>query len=139
MNRSRYLDESAKGSGIKSMSNRQLESANELHRLIMQKFRKRRVYSSFKDNFKDSSEFYNSSFKTWLEENDIKMYSTYDKEKSVVAKKFIRTLKHNLQTQDSRVKNVYFDVLDAIVDKCNDTYHITIKIRPVDVKSNFLC
>ena len=98
MNRSRYLDESAKGSGIKSMSNSQLESANELHRLIMQKFRKRRVYSSFKDNFKDSSEFYNSSFKTWLEENDIKMYSTYDKEKSVVAEKFIRTLKHNLQT-----------------------------------------
>ena len=98
MNRSRYLDESAKGSGIKSMSNRQLESANELHRLIMKKVRKRRVYSSFKYNFKDSSEFYNSSFKTWLEENDIKMYSTYDKEKSVVAEKFIRTLKHNLQT-----------------------------------------
>ena len=139
MNRSRYLDESAKGSGIKSMSNRQLELANELHRLIMKKFRKRRVYSSFKYNFKDSSEFYNSSFKTWLEENDIKMYSTYDKEKSVVAEKFIRTLKHNLKTQDSRVKNVYFDVLDAIVDKYNDTYHITIKIRPGDVKSNILC
>ena len=35
------------------------------------------------------------------------------------------------------LKNVYFDVLDDIVDKYNNTYHRTIKIRPVDVKSNF--
>ena len=88
------------------MSNHQL--ANELHRLIIKKFRKRRVCSSFKDNFKDSNEFYNSSFKRWLEENDIKMYSTYDKGKSVVAEKFIRTLKHNLQTYDSRVEKCLF-------------------------------
>ena len=39
------------------------------------------------------SEFYNSSFKKWLEDNDMKMYSTYDEGKSVVAKRFIRTLK----------------------------------------------
>ena len=88
------------------MSNHQL--ANELHRLIIKKCRKRRVCSSFKDNFKDSNEFYNSSFKRWLEENDIKMYSTYDKGKSAVAEKFIRTLKHNLQTYDSRVEKCLF-------------------------------
>ena len=33
-------------------------------------------------------------------------------------------------------KNVYIDKLDDIVDKYNDTYHITIKIKPVEVKSN---
>ena len=31
-------------------------------------------------------------------------------------------------------KNVYFDVLDNIVDKYNNTYHRTIKMKPIDVK-----
>ena len=31
-------------------------------------------------------------------------------------------------------KNVYFDVLNNIVDKCNNTYHKTIKMNPIDVK-----
>ena len=39
------------------------------------------------------SEFYNSSFKKWLKDNDIEMYSIHDEGKSVVAKRFIRTLK----------------------------------------------
>ena len=34
------------------------------------------------------------------------------------------------------LKNVYFDVLDDIVDEYNNTYHITIKIKPIDVKSD---
>ena len=33
-------------------------------------------------------------------------------------------------------KNVYIDKLDDIVSKYNNTYHSTIKMRPVDVKSN---
>ena len=33
-------------------------------------------------------------------------------------------------------KNVYIDKLDDIVNKCNNTYHSTIRIKPVDVKSN---
>ena len=32
-------------------------------------------------------------------------------------------------------KNVYIDKLDDIVNKYNNTYHNTIKIKPVDVKS----
>ena len=31
-------------------------------------------------------------------------------------------------------KNVYIDQLDDIVNKCNNTYHRTIKMKPVDVK-----
>ena len=42
------------------------------------------------------NEFYNSSFKKWLDDNDIKMYSTYNKEKSVVAERFIRILKNKI-------------------------------------------
>ena len=33
-------------------------------------------------------------------------------------------------------KNVYFDVLDDIVDKYNNTYHKTIKTKPIDIKSD---
>ena len=33
-------------------------------------------------------------------------------------------------------KNVYFDVLDAIVNKYNNTYHKTIEMKPIDVKSD---
>ena len=43
-----------------------------------------------------NSEFYNSSFKKWLEDNDIRMYSTYNEGKSVVAERFIRTLKNKI-------------------------------------------
>ena len=40
------------------------------------------------------SEFYNNLFKKWLQDNDIKMYSTDNKGKSVVAVRFIKTLKN---------------------------------------------
>ena len=40
------------------------------------------------------SEFYNNSFKKWLQDNDIVMYSTNNKGKSVLAERFIRTLKN---------------------------------------------
>ena len=33
-------------------------------------------------------------------------------------------------------KNLYIDKLDYIVNKCNNTYHSAIKMKPVDVKSN---
>ena len=36
-------------------------------------------------------------------------------------------------------KNVYFDVLDNIVDKCNNKVHRTIKMKPIDVTSNSCC
>ena len=42
------------------------------------------------------SEFYNTSFKKWLQDNDIVMYSTHDEGKSVAAERFIRTLKSKI-------------------------------------------
>ena len=81
------------------------------------------------------SEFYNSSFKKWLEDNDIIMYSTNNKGKSVVAERFIRTLKNKIYTYMTSVsKDVYIDKLDDIVKKYNNTYHTSIKMKPVDVK-----
>ena len=42
------------------------------------------------------SEFYNNVFKKFLKDNDISMYSIYNEEKSVVAERFIRTLKNKI-------------------------------------------
>ena len=42
------------------------------------------------------SEFYNKYFKDFLKINNIEMYSTYNEEKSVVAERFVRTLKSKI-------------------------------------------
>ena len=102
------------------------ELAKELHKPIIKKFQKWRVYSPFIDNnwgadlkksititnafqkileinckpdkiwVDNGSEFYNRSMKLWLEKNAIEMYSTHNERKSVVAERFIRTLKSRM-------------------------------------------
>ena len=57
------------------------------------------------------------------------------KKKSVVAEKFIRTLKNKIyKCMTSVSQNVYIDKLYNKVNKYNNTYHSTIKIKLVDVK-----
>ena len=197
------FDSKVSGSGAKLIpENKQL--ANELHKQIIRKFEKRRVYSTFKDNIwgvdfadmhllskynkgirfllcvidifskyvwvvplKDKkgisivkafqsilkqsnskqkpnkiwidkeSEFYNVYFKKWLRDNNIVMYSTHNEGKSVVAERFIRTLKSKIyEYMTSISKNVYIDKLDDIVDEYNNTYDTTIKMKPIDIKDN---
>ena len=198
----KFFDSKISGSAAKlTPQNEQL--VNELHKPIIRKFEKRRVYSTFKDNIcgvdladmqllskynkgirfllcvidifskyawvvpsKDKkgisivkafqsilkqsnsrkpikilvdkgSEFYNAYFKKWLRYNDIVMYSTHNEGKSVVAERFIRTLKGKIYKYMTSIsKNVYIDKLDDIVDEYNNTYHTTIKIKPIDVKYN---
>ena len=174
--------------------------ADELHKPVIKKFNKRKVYSQFKDNIwgvdladmqslsrknkgikyllcvidlyskcafviplKDKKgvsivnafnkiikqsnrkpnkiwvdqggEFYNNVFKNWLSDNDIIMYSTYNEGKSVIAERFIRTLKNKLYKHMTATgKNVYYDVLDDVVNKYNNTKHSTIKVKPIDVR-----
>ena len=196
-----FFDSKVSGSGAKLIpQNEQL--ANELHKPIIRKFEKRKVYSTFKDNIwgvdladmqllseynkgirfllcvidifskyawvvplKDKkgvsivkafqsilkqsnrkpnkiwvdkgSEFYNAYFTKWLRDNDVVMYSTHNEGKSVVAERFIRTLKSKIYMYMTSIsKNVYIDKLDDIVDEYNNTYHTTIKMKPADVKDN---
>ena len=176
--------------------------AEELHKPVIKKFNKRKVYSQFKDNIwgvdladlpslsrknkgikyllcaidlyskyafvipsKDKKgisivnafnkiikqynkkpnkiwvdqggEFYNHNFKKWLSDNDIIMYSTYNEGKSIVAERFIRTLKHKLYKHMTATgKNVHYDVLDDGVNEYNNTKHNTIKMKPKDVGDN---
>ena len=107
------------------------------------------IVNAFQKNLKDpnrkpnktwvdkGSEFYNSSFKKWLQDNDITMYLTHNEGKSVVAERFIRTLKNKIYKYMTSIsKNVYIDKLDDIINECNNTYHKTIKMKPIDVKDN---
>ena len=65
-----------------------------------------------------------------LSDNDIITYSTYNEGKSVVAERFIRTLKNKLYRHMTATgKNVYY-VLDDLVNEYNNTKHYTIKMKP---------
>ena len=202
----KFFDKKSMGSGFKKLKNTTKPSssilADELHKPIIRKFNKRKVYSQFKDNIwgvdladmqslsrknkgikyllcvinlyskyafviplkdkkgisivnafdkiiKESNrkpskiwvdqggEFCNNVFEKWLSDNAINMYSTYNEGKSVVVEKFIRTLKNKLYKHMTATgKNVYYDVLDDVVNKYNNTKHSTIKMKPIDVGDN---
>ena len=200
----RFFDKKSMGSGIAKNTTKSSSSilADELHKPIIRKFNKRKVYSQFKDNIcgvdladmlslsrknkdikyllcaidlyskyafviplKDKKgisilnafnkiikqsnrkpnkiwvgqggDFYNNAFEKWLSDNDIDMYSTYNEGKSVVAERFIRTLKNKLyKHMTATSKNVYYNVLDDVVNKYNNTKHSTIKMKPRDVGDN---
>ena len=197
----KFFDKKSQGKRLAN-NKENVQLANEIHKPIIKKFNKRKVYSSFKDNIwgadladmwllskfnkgfrfllcvidifskhawviplkdkkgisivnafqvilKESnckpnkiwvdkgSEFYNSSFKKCLKDNDIEMYSTNNEGKSFIAERFFRTLKNKIYKYMTSIsKNVYIDKLDDIVKKYNNTYHESIKMKPVDVKDN---
>ena len=65
------------------------------------------------------------------------MYSANNEGKSVIAERFIKTLKNKIYRYMTLIsKNVYIDRLDDIVKEYNNTYHKPIKMKPVDVKDN---
>ena len=65
------------------------------------------------------------------------MYSTHNEGKSVVAKRFIRTLENKIYKYMTSVsKNVYIDKLDDVLNEYSNTYHRTIKMKPIEVKDN---
>ena len=76
------------------------------------------------------SEFYNTHFKEWLQDNDIVIYLTHCEGKSVFAGRFIKTIKNKICKYITLIsKNVYIDKLDDIVNKYSNTYHRRIKMK----------
>ena len=64
------------------------------------------------------------------------MYSIYNEGKSVVAERFIRTLKNKIyKYMKSISKNVYIDKLWDMVKKYSITCYRTIKVKPVNVRT----
>ena len=83
------------------------------------------------------SEYYNNKFRGFLKENSIEIYSTHNEGKSVVAERFIKTLKNKIYKNMTTIgKNVYFNVLDDVIDKYNNSIHSSIKMKPKDVKDD---
>ena len=77
---------------------------------------------------------YMKSMKSWLEKTTTGTYSRYSEGKSVVTKRFIRTLKKRIYKYMTSIpRNVYIEKLDDIVNKHNNTIHSTIKMKPVNV------
>ena len=65
------------------------------------------------------------------------MYSIHNEGKSVVAERFIRTLKTKIYKHMTSIsKNVYIDKLNDIANEYDNTYHRIVKVKPVDVKHN---
>ena len=76
-------------------------------------------------------------YKRFLKINNIEMYSTYNEGKSVVAERFIRTLKNKIFKYMRAVwHKIYFDVAGDIVNKYNNAVHRTIKTKPIDITSD---
>ena len=83
------------------------------------------------------SEFYSRLMKSWLEINAIEKYSTHKEGKSVVAERFIRTLKNKTYKYMTSIsKNIYIDKPDDIAIQYNNVYHSTIIMKLFDIKSD---
>ena len=75
--------------------------------------------------------------RSWQQENYIAIYSAHNEGKSLVAERFIKTLKNKIYKYMTSIsKNLYFDKLDDIVNQYNNKYHRAKKMKPIDVKDN---
>ena len=89
-------------------------SSNAFQKIILKERKPNKIWVD------QGSEFYNNSFKVFWKciINNIEMYSTYNEGKSVIAERFIRNLKNKIFEHMTAIsKNVYFNVLDEIVNK----------------------
>ena len=83
------------------------------------------------------SEFFNKSMKSWLQDNDIKIYSAHSEGKFVVAKRLIRTLKNKIYKYLTSIsKNVHTDKLNYTNDKYSNIYHTKVKMKFTNVDSS---
>ena len=73
--------------------------------------------------------------KSWLQDNDIEMYSTHNEGKCLVVERFIITFKNKIYKHMASVSiNVLINKLEDIVNKYSNTCLNTTKMKPVDVK-----
>jgi len=83
------------------------------------------------------SEFYNRNVKKLLKENNIKLYSTENEEKSCVVERWIGTMKqHMFKYFTAHETTKYYDILNQLVNDYNNTMHSSIKMTPVDASKS---
>ena len=66
-----------------------------------------------------------------MQNNDREMYSTHNEGKSVIAERFVRTLKNKIYKYITLILKNVIDKLDDLVNKFNNAYHNTIKMKPM--------
>ena len=63
----------------------------------------------------------------WLDNNDILIYSTHNEGKSLIAERFIKTLKtKSITKMAAKERESYLTYLNKLVDQYNNTYHHSI-------------
>ena len=129
-NGARYLlmviDVFSKFGWIEPLKNKKGETVVKVFKNILKTGRKPKYLWSDK-----GVEFYNKGFKTLLEEEGIKLYSTENEEKSSVVERWNRTIKNNLWKYFTASNSTsYIDQLPALLDKYNKTKHRSIKMTP---------
>ena len=116
---------------VPSKDKKEISIVNAFQKLISKGRKSNKIWID------QGGEIYNKLFKRFLKINNIEMCSTYNEGKSVVAEKFIRTLKNKIFKHMTAVsKNVYFDMLDDIINRYNKTVRRSIKMKPIDVTSD---
>ena len=84
----------------------------------------------------EGKEFYNTSFKKLLSDNNVKMYSTHSHLKASIVERVQRTIRSRLWAYfTSRGSYRWVDVLDDIVYSYNHSVHRSIGMAPADVTS----
>ena len=79
----------------------------------------------------NGSEFYDKTFKNWLNDNNIQMYSSFNEGKAVVIERFNRTLKNKMFkyfTANATYK--YIDILSSLINEYNNKKHSSTKLSP---------
>ena len=78
-------------------------------------------------------ELYNKSMREWFNNNDILMLSTHNEGKSVIAERFIKTLKSKIfKRMTANGRKSYLSYLNKLVDEYNNTYHHFTKKKPIN-------
>ena len=76
-------------------------------------------------------EFYYKLMQEWLKNNDILMYSAHNESKSIIAERFIKTLKAKIYKTADNSKS-YLSYLNKLLDQYNNTYHHFINKKPIN-------
>ena len=84
----------------------------------------------------NGTEFYNQQVKRVLTANNVKLYSTENEEKSSVVERWNRTKKNIMwKCFTANITLEYIDVLSGMLEKYNNTYHRSIKLKPTDARN----
>ena len=123
------IDVFSKFAWVKSLKDKKGSSITAAFADIIKKYKRKPEYLWVDKG----SEFYNKTFKEWLLQNDIELYSTFNAGKAVIIERFHKTLKSKMYKQFTIQNNtIWYNIIDKLVDEYNVTKHNSIQLTPVE-------